>query len=72
MVKLVRVERDGRISWVEATPQECPAGHPGPVPTWGQCVECGYACRHWRCDVGGCGVVIRDPDHECVSRTAAP
>ncbi|MBM2623868.1 hypothetical protein JIG36_51105 [Actinoplanes sp. LDG1-06] len=66
MVRLIR--RPGRNggppTWAEDAPGECPAGHPGPVPTWGAADCCGGMGRQWVCRAADCGRVMLDPDHE--------
>lgn len=54
MVRLIPVERRGKVTWVEDAPTECAQGHRELVPTWGPCPDCGEMLRLWVCRAGGC------------------
>lgn len=72
MVRLIPVEKNGRITFVEDAPTACGNGHERLGPTWGQCpvLTCRQMCRLWKCLVDGCDEVLVDDEH--VHRDQAP
>lgn len=64
MVRLIRVERGGKVTWVEDAPTVCPAGHEGvQLPGTTACPRCRWSVRYWRCPT--CLVEQYDDEHRC-------
>lgn len=59
MVRLIPVEKNGRIVWMEDAPAACAAGHPV-VPSYGGCPVCDDPVRLWRCHEPGCEALYDD------------
>lgn len=69
MVRLIPVERGGRIVYAEDAPTHCRDGHKKLVPTTGRCPECGEPVRLWPCRAEGCTApVLYDDEHVHGSR----
>jgi hypothetical protein len=69
MVRLIPVERGGRIVWVEDAPTHCAEGHQLLVPTYGGCPVCSEPVRSWRCRADGCEAApLIDDEHEHYSQ----
>jgi hypothetical protein len=68
MVRLIPVERNGRIVWLEDAPTRCGAGHEDLVPTYSGCPACHEPVRLWKCRTPGCGEVLVDDEHVHYSR----
>lgn len=62
VVRLIPVERNGRIEWMADEPDVCRRGHADLRSSWQPCT-CGKACTHWVCQT--CGDVSRDDEHVC-------
>ncbi|GAB1642519.1 hypothetical protein [Krasilnikovia sp. MM14-A1259] len=69
MVRLIPVERGGKIVWAEDAPDTCPDGHKRLVPTTAGCPECGEPIRQWPCREPGCTAPVQyDDEHVHHSR----
>lgn len=64
MVRLIPVERRGKVVLVEDAPKQCGEGHEQLVPTWGACPVCGEMVRLWPCRAEGCAAPTQyDDEH---------
>lgn len=68
MVRLIPVERGGRIVWIEEAPDRCPDGHEQLAPSTGGCPQCHEPVRKWTCRASGCEQVLIDDEHVHGSR----
>jgi hypothetical protein len=64
MVRLIPVERRGRVEWIEDAPKQCAQGHTELAPNWEPCPVCGEMVRSWPCRAEGCTAPLQiDDEH---------